>query len=325
MAARRRCNEVDRKICFYRIDAGLDEAGRPVRFDPEPFLAQIEALPFNGMRSRYSDEEGGALCCWIDRCTRPYRLYFGKARWEDQPLKEHNGARSPLELGENESLLEGVHAVVFYAGPYWFIGCEYNFYGPRITRLAKYLAEKSGCPGLTIMPLIRHDAEEKLSALQDVRLFWFRIHPSYVATLAKTPRNDDIEGFLDSAQRLGRVHSVDVILRSEFRSKSKLPLSLANYLLQLVKSPEASTGIVEAKIRGLDSESGHVELIDMLNAQITAKVRVARAGPRTSAPNSEALYAAIEAAYDRNKPKLLLAAGLTFGSGGSHEPGDSVA
>ncbi|MGO8946648.1 MAG: hypothetical protein ACLQUY_03070, partial [Ktedonobacterales bacterium] len=161
-----------------------------------------------------------------------------------------------------------------------------------------------------------------------------RLHPSYVATLAQEKKNmatkspassSTVENLLDTAASVGGVHTVDLTLRSEPRSRTKLPRSLVNYIQALFKNPDAHHGVVEARIRGLNAESGHVELIDMLKAQIVDKVRVARAGSSSANPTDDAVYEAIEAAYERKKQSLVLATGLTFSSGGRDDPRDSVA
>lgn len=326
MATRRRNNHVRRKICFYRIDAGLDESGRPIPFDPRAYLTKIHKLPFRGLGGRYSREEGGFIACWIDRCSPPYRLKYGKITWDEPPQVERNGILSQLPLDDNDGLISPIHLVLYSAPPYWFVGCEYKFAGPRIARLAAYLSEKTNCPSLTIVPLIGKSAMSKLFSFKDLRSFTFRIHPSYVDHLPKPPQGSQVEQFLDSAQRLGQSDVVEVTLRCERKSGRKLPISLIDYVAELLKSPFLRRGVMEGRVRGLSAETGHVEVLEMLNAQLMSIVSIPRSSARKS-PASEDVYAAIEQAIERKLPELTTAAGITVGKGGGdvHESHNSVA
>lgn len=324
MATRRRNNQVKRKICFYRIDAGLDESGRPLPFDPRPYLTTIQKLPFRRIGGRYSREEGGYIACWIDRCTPPYRLKYGKITWDEPPQVEHNGALSHLPLGDNDGLVSPIHLVLYSAPPYWFVGCEYKFAGPRIARLASYLSEKTNCPNLNIMPLVGQSAMNRLFSFRDLRSFTFRVHPSYVDYLPKPPHGSQVEQFLDSAQRLGQSDVVEVTLRCERKTGRKLPIILIEYVAELMKSPFLRRGVMEGKLRGLSAETGHVEVLEMLNAQLMSIVSIPRSSARKS-PASEDVYTAIEQAIERKLPELTVAAGMTASKGGTNESRNSVA
>lgn len=317
----KRRKEVERGIYFYRVDAGLDEAGAPLSFDPEPVLRRIDALPANAMNGRYAlDPDGNGVTCRIELGDAPYRLKFSKIRWHELPSMEYQGQEVPLP--ENHGLAEAVHAMLFYNAPYWFVGCEYNPYGPRMPRLATYLVEKGRCPEVAVMPLIRHDAARRLQALQEVRLVQLHVHPSYVGVMAKVSKGSTIEDFLDSAQVVGRHAVVDVMLRSIPGDPDKLPHELVGYFERLFGRLDVHGGIVDRKIRGkmkgLRRDTGRVDVIDLLNAQFVVKARIPRAGTRTTSLSSPAVYAAIEAAYTAHKDELLVAAGLTLAHGGHH-------
>ena len=63
----RRRPQVERKIHFYRVDAGQDDAGRPLPFDPRPVLERINGLTWPSGDRYMVDAEDNALCCWVDR------------------------------------------------------------------------------------------------------------------------------------------------------------------------------------------------------------------------------------------------------------------
>jgi hypothetical protein len=87
---------VERKIYFYRINAGCDDSGRPLPFDPAPVVQCINALPFT-IDGRYWDSgEGNVTCCWVDREMPMLRLRLGNIRRSGLPQLEQNGTISPL-------------------------------------------------------------------------------------------------------------------------------------------------------------------------------------------------------------------------------------
>src|SRR2546430_819025 len=75
--ARRRPPQVERKIYFYRVDAGQDAGARPLQFDPRAVLRHIEDLGWEPQGRYMLDADDNALCCWIDRMRAPQRLRFG--------------------------------------------------------------------------------------------------------------------------------------------------------------------------------------------------------------------------------------------------------
>ena len=143
--ARRRPPQVERKIYFYRVDAGQDAGARPLQFDPRAVLRHIEDLGWEPQGRYMLDADDNALCCWIDRMRAPQRLRFGVSRRSGLPLLERDGRVGPLNIAADAGLAELVHVVFF---PDNIVGSEFNFYGPRVPRLRSYFEEKAGevCP-----------------------------------------------------------------------------------------------------------------------------------------------------------------------------------
>ena len=311
---RPRAKTVECRIGYYRVDAGIDEAGNPVAFNLEPYLKHIDALPFDGVGTRRSFEDNGAVSCWIDRLALPYHIFLGMSHARGRSLTEKDGVRAPLALGPNRSLLQGIHAVLFFDDPYWIVGCEYNFFGPRITRLTSYLSQKSSCPNLSLLPLLRRDAERRLMSLQDVRLFSLRYHPSVVREEAKrkTRRSKAIDALdvIDEELEKGQVFEAEITLRSEAHSEDKLPRNLIEVMRKIFRNQSQYPEVVDAKIKGLSSLTGRVELVDILKAHITETVRVPRKVAADKPPESRDIYAAIERSYEKNREELLSATAL---------------
>ena len=120
---------VERKIHFFRVDAGLDGSGKPLVFDPTTALKNIERLSFDETSSsRYSlDEDGNALCVWPEITKERIALRFAQVRRVGLPQLERGGAVTDLNVADDEGLLESIHAVFFENN---IVGAEFNFYGP---------------------------------------------------------------------------------------------------------------------------------------------------------------------------------------------------
>ena len=132
---------VQRKIYFYRWQQirQLDEAQV---FDPATAANLIADLPFAG-RERYLElEDGNDVCVWPSQLpTGRVVMQVGVVRRYGLPQLEEDGTVSALALTERQGLLESTHAVFF---PNGIVGAEFNFFGPRLSRLSGYMQEKLG-------------------------------------------------------------------------------------------------------------------------------------------------------------------------------------
>ena len=172
---------LERKIHFYRADTGVDGGGRPLPFDPAPALTAIAGLPFaDGPAGRYMvGDDGNAVCVWPGGGRALQTLRFCQIRRTGLPQLEQAGTVSDLNIAADAGLLEPVHVAFF---PDNIVGADFNFYGPRLSRLGYYLRVKSGnaVPLASFYPLLRHDVAEQLDHLTELRLFDLKVKASYV-------------------------------------------------------------------------------------------------------------------------------------------------
>ncbi len=131
--------KVRRQIRFYRLDVEPDETGHPQSVDFREVLKKIGRLQFR-LGERYLDLSGGQiLCVWPEKeqlKSKPPRLRLGTVRQQDLPQLEDHGRISPLRLQSQQGIVEQTHVVFFDDG---IVGVEFNFHGPRINRLGRYL------------------------------------------------------------------------------------------------------------------------------------------------------------------------------------------
>lgn len=294
-------NSVERKIYFYRIDAGLDDAGRPVRFDPSPFLRHIDTLPFNH-RGRYWEETSdNVTCCWVDRHEAPQRVRIANLRRSDLPQLEDAGALFPLQIPVTAGLAEQIHVVFF---PNLIAGSDFNFYGPRISRLARYLYVKTNgnCPPVTFQPLLRQDVAQQLARLQDVRMLSLKVSASYVAALSEA--DTDIVRYIGELARAGDAQEVEVTLSPKRYSRDPLSNRLLDFARKLAYRADLRSEASRFVLRGWDPETGRVELVDLLSDELIVKRHILRQDSRTRALDRESAYGAIEEAYGGLREQL---------------------
>ena len=110
------------------------------------------------------------------------RLRMGLIRRSGLPRVEDAGRVLPLAIASTQGLVEQTHLVFFDKG---IVGGEFNFYGPRPSRLADYLEQKvPHFPRISLDILLNRDSTEQLAHLRDVRLIDLRLRKDYVDVLA---------------------------------------------------------------------------------------------------------------------------------------------
>jgi hypothetical protein len=205
-------------------------------------------------------------------------------------------------------LAEQTH-IVFFSDQ--IVGTEFNFYGPRISRLGVYFLVKAQgiCPPVTFEPLLRQDVLAALDRLEELRLVQLRISRSYSQTLAQA--DTDLSQAFQAALRMGESEDVEIVLRSKPYSRTA---TLGARIKEVVKSlagrGDMREHITKFTVRGYNPGEERVEALDLLNDQLIATRRMLRRDERTRALDSGSAFAAIEDAYRELRPQLRDAAGI---------------
>ena len=114
----------------------------------------------------------------------PCKITLGSIRRSDFPLVENQGELSPLEIPDKAGLVEQTH-IVFLEDD--IVGCDINFYGPRISRLSFYLAEQAVGHAPEILnfnPILRRDVYQQLKKFRALKSLNLKIRASYAETIA---------------------------------------------------------------------------------------------------------------------------------------------
>lgn len=297
---------INRKIYFYRIYAGSNFAGEPKPYDVKPVLEAIDELKFLPNVRYMRDEDGFEICCWVKEFCPPQKVIFGKIKRNDLPQIEHGGNLSDLAIAEESGLAECVHVMFF---PENIVGIEYNYDGPRISRISDYLhlKAKNVCPQVPIFEqLLQRDVMQKLERMRTVRQFKLRVRDSLFSSIGQA--DEDLQKTFQIARTLGQAKEITLML-SVGHGGGTLGTKVQNIAKRLLALKDTNHDVLSGEIRG-HNEVGSMETIDLLNAKIVAEKCIPRNRTRTGAPQSELVYSAIEEAYNEKKDQLLSALGV---------------
>ena len=297
---------VERKIYFFRANVGADEGGLPSPFNPTRVLRHIDALPF-APTGRYLDDGETRLCCWVDQLETRQYFRLGQIRRSGLPLVEQEGNLSDLAIPEDSGLVEAIHVVVFGNN---IIGADFNFYGPRVSRLRRYLRDKGNrnCPEVTFDQLVRQDVAADLERLREIHLFHLKIRASYAATISEA--DADLGAAFDAAERVSQAEELELVLRPRKYSRNPLAARLLHAARYLVHRPDLRDETSKFEVKGVRRDTGAVELVDLLRDQLVAREAIVRQSERGRALRSESAYRAIERAYGELEDELVLAASV---------------
>lgn len=293
--------KIKRRIHFYRLDAGQDPSGMPKPSEISKALGYIKSLPPSDI---YWDDGNIITACWVDREQPPQRIQYGTVRRSGLPQVDHGEGLKPI--GES-ALVEPIH-IVFFEN--FIVGCEFNFYGPRLQRFATYIAKKvPDFQRLSFLPLIHQNALEKVDQLKRIRRFELRVHRSHIAVLANTHK--DLANTLDAAAELGDAEEIEVILKPKAYSHGWLADKILHITRQMARKEEdLSTYAIHFVVTGEDARTGKTEVVDILSDKLIVTKEIPSDPSHEGSLDDAAAYAAIEEAYSEKQDELLVAAGV---------------
>jgi hypothetical protein len=310
MMDRQNSSTLERRIHFFRINIGSTENGRALAFDARPFCEHLQGLVFDEAGAYWSSGDGDYTFGLVDRADPPQRLRLVLSRRSALPHIEQDGRTTPLDLGMNEGLAEQTHMIFF---PDNILGAEFNFYGPRVSRLRGYFRTKAQhlCDDILLEQLLRGDALAKLDRLRDLRLFKLGIHRAYAAAVAEA--DEDLGTAFQTQLRLSEAEKVEIVLRAKPRDPGS---PLAARLLQIAKRLLRQPGLTEHastfRIKAHDPDIGRKEEINLLNDQLIAHKQVVKHDERYRVVDSDSMYAAIQSAYGELREEIRTAASLVI-------------
>ncbi len=280
-----------------------------MQFDPTDALCHIDRLGFSA-EGRYLGTGDTTLCCWVHRTDHPQQFRLGHIRRTGLPLVEEHGRLTDLRIPIDSGLVEVTHVVVFENN---IIGADFNFYGPRVGRLSRYLHAKCRglCGPVSFEPLLRSNVEAALRRLKSIRLFHLKIRASYAPYMPRV--NEHLTATFESAGQLGGVEEVDLILTPKRYSRSGRLRGLLRDTLRLAGDPDLQEAASIFKVRGSRTDTGEMAEVDILRDQLVAEELIMRQSRRGRSLHERSAYEAIMKAYDSLKEELSVAASVGGG------------
>jgi len=305
--------KVERKIYFYRVNVGVDDKGQPITFDPKEEFNVISNLPFSSDNSRYLlDDDGNAICGWVDKEDDPYHFRFGRIRRSSLPQLEQFGTLSDLPVPPDSGLVEQVH-IVFFSNN--IVGSEFNFHGPRLSRLGYYLRVKGNSPhpSINFETLLRHDVTSQIKRIGDIRLFDLRIRPSYISVIKEA--DQDLGSAFEANRKVFQNeddgNEIQIVLHSGKSSRKLITEKIINVVRSIVGREDLITEASRFKLKGMNNETGRVEHIDLLHEQLISQKQILKLNEKSRALDTSDAYNAIHSAYDELREQIESAPSLT--------------
>jgi hypothetical protein len=189
------------------------------------------------------------------------------------------------------------------------VGADFNYYGPRISRLSEYLIKKAPeffPPFIYFEPLLRQDLLKQLDKLKDIRLFSIKLHSSYADVLKQADQN--LGDAFEAAAKVGQAMDMEIVLRPARHSKVYLSDNLLVLAKRLVKDGKLRGTGARFIVRGTKAGSTHVEQLDLLNDKLISQKRIVCLNSRSRELDPASAFLAIEEAYSELYPELIKAA-----------------
>jgi hypothetical protein len=301
---------IPRRIYFYRLKVVPDEDGRTRAFDVKSVFTDIGHLHFHEhteANSRYMDAgHGHYLCVWPQVTSGKLRISLGISRRSGLPKLEESGHKSSINAKPNQGVVEETHVVFFQNG---IVGVEFNFYGPRISRLADYFSQKlPHLPQIYFNGLISDDALKQLQNMEEIRLLCLRVRSDATDIFRAAARH--LPGALRAASDQFDAPVVEVVFRAAPHSRRPLGQSVMDFLKSIVGVQSTRENAEILKARGVDKRTGEVEWFDFLRDKLVFVKRVAKENDRDRSVSSTDMFLQIEAAYNEQKEQLQEAVGI---------------
>jgi hypothetical protein len=300
-------NDVERRIHFYRADCGRNKQGELTPFSPGAGFKHIDGLsfaPFAEAGGRYYEEDDNIYCCWPESATR---AQFAVIRRDALPTIEEKGIRTALNLSATAGLVEAIHVRIF---PDNIVGFDFNFYGPRLSRLGRYLnvvAEGIG-PDVVFEPLLRQDVVADLQGGKELRMFSLRIRRSEVETIEGIDQS--LGGAFAGIAGMTEADELEIIVRPTAYSKKSIGTKLLTTTRKLAKRNDLRSLAETFRVNVAASPGAATQTLDLLGDHFIVDVRILRQFAKGRALEPADAYTKIEQAYAAKKTDLEKAASL---------------
>lgn len=253
-----------RKVHFYEL---RDEFGQslPAPYDATTALRNISMLDVTAGEA-YLEVADQTLLGRVIDVDPPFKALY-RIRREDLPSMEVGGQITDLQLAEDAGLAEGIHIRFF---PQSVVGILYNHFGPRPTRVADYLNQRSGLGDrVSLHPLIRTDIVGALQQYRDITILDMSVPVGEIDVIEQRDRG--LASALQAAEQIATMRNIELRVRLD---RAPGVTNRVRDLITRLFRRGATDSFRRLKIKGLNTETGKREWFDILAERITVEVEV---------------------------------------------------
>ncbi len=289
---------IPRKIYFYYLDVVEKKNDTSI---PNVYNFFSEILQSERCSLHYPAED-----CFVSITSQDTSLTKGQiinSRKDDLPQLESSRELSPLRLENNQGLANVTHFVLFNTN---VVGVEFNFYGPRISKLKNFLKLfYEDQYSLEIRLMTSEDILEKIKKYGEIYSVDVQIRRE-VSHLMEKSDNPLFHIFKTIRQTtpadvLRFSGQIDKKKRDEKSFKTMIdPVLKKEYL----DNPEFMDGMEIFKIKAKNKETDRIDDIDVLKDRLTETKAIKPIDTNHKAVDSNSMFNAIIEAYDDLKTEI---------------------
>ncbi|WP_413942717.1 hypothetical protein [Bdellovibrio sp. HCB-162] len=278
-------------------DAPLSEA------ELRNLLGQLAVVSRNNATA-YLDVGNNEVCrVWVDQAMDRYpneigRLKWGKTRKSGLPQIEGEGVFRPIDINveRGEGVNDLSHVMFLSRG---VVGFEFNFYGPRINKLADYINRKLHL-NIEAIPIAHPGVQEKLENIQMITKFELKVRSADLALLDVGNRR-----FRDAVNGLSEFSGctdINFTLSIDPRTRVGMLERLRDFARRVAnRADDDSSEIKTVKLSGrADPGDPALTQVDLLQEFILSRREVILEDETLRIVQSDSAYRAIEVGYREN-------------------------
>jgi hypothetical protein len=303
-----------RSIHFFRIDGGADDGGIPIAIDLRPALQKVNGLSFRDEAAggRYVASGDADQCAWVDEVGEICKIRFANVRRNALPQAEADGELTDLPLADHAGICEVSHLAIFPDG---IVGIEFNFYGPRPSRLAPYLRRSvgDGCPEFKLEALLRQDVAAVLQRKKAVRKLDLNVRRPYIEIIEQADAS--LGAALRAAETASQADCVGIYLEPEPYQRRNLDNGMLRLLRRLAPRADLRENARTLKATVIDQQTDRAEEIDLLRDELISQKKILLQHDRTRVLLDSDAYAKVEEAYNERRTDLIAATSVSVTEG----------
>jgi hypothetical protein len=291
--------EVERRIFFYRAFVGEQVVQREAQFNFPVFCRAIQnAAPTP--EGRYLDDgDDSVLAAYVDG---ERSLRFGRIRRSNLPLLVEEDRFREIQVSDRGGIFECVHVRYF---PPATLGVVFNFYAPRISRLAQYMKRKGGLNRqLELLPIVARNPLDAYNRFSIVKKATIKVATASLPDVRRHTRGV-IADIVRAAGEAGSTEIEVTFSSPTGRTQADLGAQIQRGLRSLLGADDPRGILDKMHVSGYLPETTRLDSVDLLADDLISSKSILLESRRGRALDNESAYDQIAAAFQELRPDRL--------------------